>query len=158
MEGTGRPLDTRRTVIHMRTLLAAITTALLFAGCAYKDADLLGVPTDAAVEQPAAEPATTVAEPTDPTTGRTLLTPGYWLYDPADSEPCSSLTGSGEIPCGHVVHVCTAYADGELGSRWFPTLYAPCGPDAPTWRTVCRERPANEWAWYGYDPELCATA
>lgn len=133
------------------TLIAIVGAATMFGGCACAPSDLAGLPINA--DEPI---AATVAPTTTDASVEPKIEPTYWLYGRDDTEPCESITGTGTIPCRDVVHVCVTYDDGYRESKWFPSIYAPCGPDAPTWRTVCLDRPQAEWAWYGYTDEKCA--
>lgn len=54
-------------------------------------------------------------------------------------------------------NVCVAVADGTMTNKFMPSVFF-CTDESPTWRDVCLTVSAEQWAFYGYTSEECASA
>lgn len=131
------------------TLIALVSAATMFGGCACAPSDLAGIPADDGAVAVVHEPETTVDE--------SLPAVRDHVYPESLDGMCSSSHGGVDIPCRNILAVCVLDELGHLDPKW-PGLLYDCGATSPTWRTVCTTQPEAEWSFYGYTREECAEA
>lgn len=106
----------------------------------------------------AADAPTTAATPVAPVDNRVPVGDGHIYRGSDPSLMCTPPATDGiAIPCIDVIDVCIVDGNGNFTTRWMPEHYS-CDASSATWRDVCITEPPTEWPFYGYTPELCATA
>lgn len=127
----------------MKTIITIAAVLVLSACGVVTEKDLVGVTPDEAPED-------------------TRIPGGWFLWDQVDTTSMcgndnNNPGGHVDIPCHDVLNVCVQGHDGTMDPKWLSHIYR-CTDQSPTWRDVCRTVPVEQWAFYGYTPEECASA
>jgi hypothetical protein len=139
----------------MRALVTLLAAGTLIGGCACTEMDLIGLP----VENDGGV-ASEITIAVSPAAGERPVA-GLRLYPGEVSDSmCRNFGDSSgaflSIPCRDVINVCVAGADGSLSTKWMPAAFR-CDGTSPSYETVCAVAPAEQWAFYGLNPDDCPT-